>query len=99
MAEEPEWKPDYTVTPRRIVCAARRKEGVVVTGARHSDKVIKGQMEAINGFKWWQGGEQGFIDQFGDFLTREEAWDVAVEQGQIRREVSSPGTLFSENIY
>ena len=93
------WRPDYSITPRRVVCAAIFKEGQIVTGARHSDKVISSQMAAINGRKWWRGATQGFIDQFGDFMTREEAWVVAVDQGQIFREVSSPGKLYSENLY
>lgn len=44
--------------------------------------------------------DQGFIDQWGLFLTREEAWTVAVEKGQIRRQVNTPeGTLYSEHLY
>jgi hypothetical protein len=94
-----EWKPDYSVTPRRVVCAANRHHHsrLIICGARHWDKVMRAQADALGtGFTEW---EQGFIDQFGDFLTRGEAWTVAEEQGQIRREVSVPGTLFSENLY
>lgn len=94
-----EWKPDYSVTPRRIVCAAMRKEGRIVTGARHYDKVMRSQMEAAEGLVWWRGCRQGFIDQFGDFIDREEAWKIAEEQEQIRRDVASKGVLFSENLY
>lgn len=95
-----DWKPDYTVTPRWVVCAALRKEGRIVTGARHYDGVMRQQIAAAEGHAWWRGCEQGFIDQFGDFLTREEAWEVAKERGQIRRPVdTSPGWLFSEHLY
>ena len=95
-----EWKPDYSVTPRRVVCAAIRKEGRILAGARHFDKVMRAQIEASEGMGWWKlGAEQGFIDQFGDFLTREEAWSVARIENQIIKEVSSPGTLYSENLY
>jgi hypothetical protein len=45
------------------------------------------------------GWDQGFIDQFGDFLTRREAWEIAKDRGQILRDVSTPGTLYSENLY
>jgi hypothetical protein len=94
-----EWKPDYSVTPRRIVCAAMFKEGRVITGARHYDKIMRAQMLASEGIAWWRSCKQGFIDQFGDFLDRQEAWKIADEQGQISREVSAPGTLYSENLY
>lgn len=94
-----DWKPDYSVTPRRIVCAAMSKDGRIVTGARHFDKVMRNQMEASEGIEWWRSCKQGFIDQFGDFLNREEAWDVAKEQDQIRRDLPTEGYLFSENLY
>lgn len=90
-----EWKPDYSVTPRRIVCAANkhRATGRIICGARHWDKVMRSQTQD------YKGWEQGFIDQFGDFLNRKDAWKIAEEQGQIRRTVSTPGTLYSENLY
>ena len=102
-----EWKPDYSITPRHIVCAAVIKEGRIITGARHFDKIMRSQMKSAEGVAWWQGCQQGFIDQFGDFLSRQDAWVVATGQAQIRREVSSirrevssTGTLlYSENLY
>lgn len=92
------WKPDYSITPRRIVCAANRnrESGRIICGARHWDNIMRASLLPGEKFTGW---DQGFIDQFGDFLTREEAWEVASEQEQIRREVSSPGTLYSENLY
>jgi hypothetical protein len=53
------------------------------------------------------------VDQVGDFLTREEAWVVADQAGQIRRptghekdyskqrppNVGDSGMLFSENLW
>lgn len=97
--ETSEWKPDYNVTPRRIVCAAMRKEDRIITGTRHFDKIMRAQMKASEGIPWWKDCHQGFIDQFGDFLTREEAWTIAINQNQIHRDVSCPGTLYSENLY
>jgi len=96
-----EWRPDYSVTPRRIVCAAIKQmvTGRIITGARHFDKIMRAQIKAADGMKNWRSAAQGFIDQFGDFLNREEAWKIAEDQGQIRRQVSTPGTLFSENLY
>ena len=43
---------------------------------------------------------QGFIDQFGQFLTREEAWPIAERNTQIIRRVGGDGIkLYSENLY
>jgi hypothetical protein len=93
------WRPDYSVAPQRVVCAAMYKEGRIVTGARHFDKLMLAQMKNSEGISWWRSAESGFIDQFGDFMGRQHAWQVAEQQGQILREVSSPGTLYSENLY
>ena len=98
--KDSEWRPDYSITPRRIVCTAIRKNGRVICGARHYDKVMRDQIERSEGIDYWKVGvRQGFIDQFGDFLDRSEAWVVAKEQGQIVSEVSAPGYLYSENLY
>ena len=45
--------------------------------------------------------EQGFIDNFGNFLTREEAWLVAKAAGQVIKVCGGNGSgkLFSENLY
>ena len=95
-----EWKPDYSVTPRRVVCAAMLKDCRIITGARHFDKVMRSQMEATEGVNWWKSCKQGFIDQFGDFMTREEAWTAAVDQEQIHRRCGGDDPcLYSENLY
>ncbi len=94
-----DWKPDYNVTPRRVVCAANRDRatGVIICGARHWDKLMRGQVEAMG--LAYHGWDDGFVDQFGDFMDRKEAWLVAVDQEKIRRTVGPEGTLFSENLY
>jgi hypothetical protein len=90
-----------------VVCAANRSRvtGKIICGARHWDSIMRQQV------KWpteksaglpeeWRGAEQGFIDQFGNFLTREEAYKVALGNGQIARRCGGDnGTLFSENLY
>jgi hypothetical protein len=86
----------------RVVCAAcRSKDGILVTGARHFDMVMHNIIELIpNGREMFTGAEQGFIDQRGNFLTREEAYDIAKNRGQIwDKQDLIPGTLFSENLY
>jgi hypothetical protein len=51
----------------------------------------------------WIGAEQGFIDQKGKFLNREEAYVIAEAAGQvigkvIPRRCGRP-ELYSENLY
>lgn len=84
----------------RIVCAANKFEnGPLLIGARHFDQHMQVQM-AYMGVKGSDPHVQGFIDQYGKFYTREEAWKVAVENGQIvRRCGGDEGMLFSENLY
>ncbi len=85
---------------RRVVCAACRVGNVIAAGARHFDTVMHKQFEAMNMPGSERGmAEQGFIDQFGLFLTREEAFVLATEKGQIKGEPNVPGVLFSEDLY
>ena len=46
----------------------------------------------------WKSAEQGFIDQYGDFVTREDALPIARAAGQIRGKIGTK-ELFSENLY
>lgn len=88
---------------RRIVCAANRHPETkrIILGARHFDHLMR-QAAKDTGLKW-TASEQGFIDERGNFLTREEAWVVAEKAGQIVRRVGGDsingGHLFSENLY
>jgi hypothetical protein len=48
----------------------------------------------------WKSAAQGFIDNRGNFLTREEALVIAREAGQIRRRCGGDEhALYSENLY
>ena len=83
-----------------IVCAALRVENRIICGARHYDAIMRAQINAAEGEEFWKHCEQGFIDQRGNFLTREEAKEIADRQGQIRRRCGGDAKrLFSENIY
>jgi hypothetical protein len=91
-----------------IVCAAMRsrKTGRIVCGARHFDIIMRQFTTSQSLFrrpkvsKEWKSVEQGFIDQFGQFHDRKQAYEIAARQGQIRRpEGGTPGTLYSENLY
>lgn len=86
---------------RRIVCAAiRHADGRVICGARHLDAVMRAQIDA-QAVPWGRTTSmmQGFIDNYGDFYGRGDAWIIAEAAGQIINVVSSPGRLFSENLY
>ena len=82
-----------------IVCAANRhKSGVIFCGARHCDNIMRAQANAA-GVRL-QESEQGFIDNFGEFLTRQEALVVAKSSGQhLMLEHCTGDKLFSEGIY
>ena len=84
---------------RRVVCAANRyPDGLVVCGPRHFDSVMHAQLRAAGGER--SVAEQGFVDQHGVFLTREEAMEIARAAGQIVRRCGGDSIrLFSENLY
>jgi hypothetical protein len=84
---------------RMIVCAAIRDlTGNIICGPRHFDSVMHNQLAKMTSYT--APFEQGFVDQRGEFLTRHEAWVVAVESGQIIRRVGGDESkLFSENLY
>lgn len=85
----------------RIAQAACNYRGYIVTGTRHYCPIMQMQLEAIGDDvleEWMQGEDpiQGFTDQYGNFLTRKEAYPIAKAAGQIWRHDDKPGTLFSE---
>lgn len=65
------------------------------TGRRHCN-IIHGL--AIKGFKIPIKGEQGFIDNNGNFWTRKEAAKIALNNGQIK-ELNWPPLLYTEDLY
>jgi len=90
---------------RKIVCSAIRQtyktEVIIVVGRRHWDATMHATLDRLNAHlsppSFW---DQGFIDQKGVFLNREEAWIVAEAAGQIIRRVGGDGIeLYSENLY
>lgn len=72
---------------RRVVCAAiRAADGDVLLGIRHYSRDMHAQIDARKDgakFKHRLDEDQGFVDQFGVYMSREEAYQVADEQGQI----------------
>jgi hypothetical protein len=86
---------------RRVVCAANKHEstGFIICGASHYDSIMHKQIEQLGLLK--QPMIQGFIDQHGIFMTREEAYEVAYINGQILAKTGDPEmpVLYSEDIY
>ena len=100
-------------SPRRIVCAANRYGDIVIPSARHHDKCMNTIIQAFGGrAKLLEGihytdldefrKEQGFIDQYGDYWTREQAMDIVKmnEQPIINQAKIGDGKrLYSEHLY
>lgn len=94
-----------------IVCAANlvrltNATTIMIVGPRHWDKTMRNSFDEMNPYNYAiESEEQGFIDQFGKFYNRIDAWTIAEMNGQIIRrvggDVTSAGTgrLFSENLY
>lgn len=106
------WKPDYNITPRRIVCAAlKHKDGAMVIGARHYDSIMHNTLDLrkrLNPNEDWTESDEGFIDQFGDFINRVDSWLIACQTNQViclvgnqtKEDFGKPNVkLYSENLY
>lgn len=89
---------------RRIVCAAiRAEDGEVIVGIRHYSADMHRQIEArADGAKFTHrhDADQGFVNTWGEYLTRAEAFIVAKHHGQIiRPEACTGDLLYSEGLY
>ena len=91
---------EYYGVQRRIAQAAYNYNGYIVTGTRHSCPIMEMQIMMMEEVleEWCNGDKmiQGFTDQYGNFLTRKEAYPIAKAAGQIIREDVCPGKLYSE---
>ena len=87
--------------PQRVVCAANRNtKGQIVCSPRHYDALMRAQLDQKADWGDHCLHEQGFVDQFGQFLTREEAHVIAFRENQVIRRVGGDEkTLYSENLY
>lgn len=95
---------EYDPVPRKVVTAANycRRYNIMLVGARHWSKAMHAQADVImrvytdiKPSEW----EQGFIDQFDQFLTREEAKEVALKNGQPLIGDDWGDQLYSENLH
>lgn len=88
----------YSPVKRYIVCAANRHKstGVMLIGSRHWSKAMHQQCDMMNLDD--KQFEQGFIDQYDQFLNREDAKRIAIKNGQ-KLIGKDWGVLYSENLY
>lgn len=101
-------------TPRIVSAAMLMDDGLIVPGVRHFSPDMRKVLHRIYGDGYHlRVKEQGFIDASGQFLDRDDAWQIADAHGQIFlygptedcRLISKPsdstetGPLFSENLY
>ena len=94
---------------RRVVCAAiRAADGELLVGIRHYSPDMRRQIEQrVDGAKFQHrlDDDQGFVDQWGEWLSREEACELAERNGQIVRPDQVPAALdgrrrlYSEGLY
>lgn len=88
---------------QRIVCAANKfvdqcGQLYIVLGIRHYDTLMNEAIRRLPPGMYEK--EQGFVDQYGNFLTREEAHVVALKANQITQRCGGDDNrLFSENLY
>lgn len=89
---------------RRVVCAAiRAADGSLLLGIRHYSPDMHEQLSKRvdrENFLHRNGSDQGFVDQHGVYMTRREAFDVAMKANQIiRPEACLRDELYSEGLY
>lgn len=84
---------------RVVSMAACIVDGYLIVGNRHFCPVMQMTMRNLNidfhDYIHEMGEDQGFIDQWGVYMSREEGWEVAKAAGQIKK-VFTEGVLFSE---
>lgn len=85
---------------QRVVCAACRwPDGHMILGIRHFSPDMRISAK-LQGYDPSESREQGFVDQWGNYLTRQEAFTIALRNGQYRPyEPYAIGTLYSEDLY
>lgn len=87
---------------RVVVCAAiKLSDKRVVAGVRHYDRYIRDAIPRDKADKLLGHSTEGFVDNRFNFLTRQEAYPIALEAGQLLETARGNATigLHSEDIY
>lgn len=88
-------------TQRVVSMAACIVNGYLLVGNRHFCPLMRMTMEQMGislsptEHEHNVKDDQGFVDQWGVWMSREEAWEVAKAAGQIKK-VFTEGVLYSE---
>lgn len=86
---------------RVVSMAACIVDGYLLVGNRHFCPLMRMTMDNLGISQYpthnlhHVGEDQGFVDQWGVYMSREEAWEVAKAAGQIKK-VFTEGVLLSE---
>lgn len=105
-----EYVSEHIRTQRIIVCAALRFPhlDLIIPGARHYSKDVNVMMNRLKALGLMPdkkeqavGDNQGFLDNFGNYWTREQALIIAKAAGQLegRDKSGCEDELFSEDLY
>lgn len=91
---------EATFVARHVVCAANRyPDGLILVGVRHGCSTMRQQLGRMDP-KPEGRAEQGFIDQWGNWMDRNEAHYVVITNSQpLRYPADKWETLYSENLY
>lgn len=91
------------MTQRRVVCAAiRAADGEILVGIRHYSPDMVRNIEARHDgdkFRYRLDRDQGFVDQWGNWMSRTEAYQIAAANGQIIRPDQCPPALDEPRLY
>ena len=74
------------MTKHFIICSAVKVNDIIIAGRRHGDalETLKAlNLELYNSITR-ENFVAGFIDNYGDFHTRPEAWKIALAAEQVR---------------
>ena len=69
-----------------IICSAIKHKDLIVSGRRHGDAFTTIEKLRPDLYKSHDFAEElvcGFIDNWGDFHTRAEAWVIAIKSDQV----------------
>lgn len=89
-----------TVGPmkRQVVCAANKFGDLIVLGVRHFCPLMRQTLRLLK-IKGTEPHEQGFVDQWGNFMSRKEALYVLRSNGRFIPDRDFTDELYSENLY
>jgi hypothetical protein len=85
--------------PRQIVAAANKYGDLIIMGVRHFCPLMCQTLDAHGLCGMKEEHEQGFVDQYGLFITRKEAKIIAETNDQWLREPFCSEEAFSENFW